>query len=283
MSKCQAQPPQEDVEPSSEENSSDLEIEYDPENNLFEHLVEDFQNLMGNKAILRACIEKFIDNMVDEFTLGIIFDIHRKYKTNAYCLEIRDSEGKDDLEKTKGLQQTSGKNHQRFTCPNCERIVAPLGFARHLAKCMGIKDISRSLRIASRRAVTNKDKGDTSAYISIPSDDDDDDEDWNSRRNNKKKDKNGNKKIRGPPRKKTEVEALDQLNINIKGSCGEVKNFRHIMDQGRRSYVADMSKRRSNSTSSTEGGGTSTTPKKKDKAKRRSKGAMTNSRLLSFD
>ncbi|XP_066147769.1 SAGA-associated factor 11 homolog isoform X2 [Euwallacea fornicatus] len=229
MSKRQAQSPQEDPAPSSSEHSSDLEIEYDPENNLFEHLVTDFQNLMGDKAVLRTCIEKFIDNMVDEFTLGIIFDIHRKYKTNAYCLEIQDNEEKDDLEKIKGLQQTSGKNHQKFTCPSCDRIVAPLGFAKHLAKCMGIRDISRSLRIASRRAVTNKDKGDTSAYISVPSDDDDDDEDWNSRRNNKKKDKNGNKKIRGPPKKKTEVEALSQLNINIevcsKGLTTKLRTF----------------------------------------------------------
>lgn len=61
----------------------------------------------------------------------------------------------------------------------------------------GIRDISRSSRIASRRAVTNKDKGDSSVLGGVPSDDDDDDEDWNSRRNNKKKDKNGSKKNRG--------------------------------------------------------------------------------------
>ncbi|XP_066249484.1 SAGA-associated factor 11 homolog [Euwallacea similis] len=272
MSKRQTQPQREDPEPSSEEDSDDMEVEHDPENKLFEHLVEDFQDMMGDKEVLRTCVGKFFDNIVDEFTLGIIFDIHRKYKTNAYCLEIQDNEEKDDLEKNEALQQASARNHQKFACPSCERTVAPLGFARHLAKCMGIRDISRSLRIASRRAVTNKDKGDTSAYASAPFDDDDDDEDWNSRRNNKKKDKNGSKKNRGTPKKKTEMEALDQLNVDIEGSYDEVTNLRYMMDQGRRSYVTDISERRSNSSSSTEGAGTSTTPKKKDKAKRRNKG-----------
>lgn len=121
------------------DGDSDLDglVEQDTRPNLFQRLTEDFQDMMSNKQVLRSCIEKFVDNLVDEFTLGVVFDLHRKFKTNAYCMEIQDDGEEDDPNKVEVLQQASVKNYQKFSCPNCDRTVAPLGFARHLSKCMG--------------------------------------------------------------------------------------------------------------------------------------------------
>lgn len=112
-------------------------IEHDENPNLFEHLIEDFQDLMSDKQVVRNCVEKFIDNVVSELTLGIIFDVHRKCKTNAYCLDVEENGEDEDTNKTEVFQQNSVKSNLKCICPNCERVVAPLRFARHLANCMG--------------------------------------------------------------------------------------------------------------------------------------------------
>lgn len=131
----QPEPPQDRLSVSDEELDELVEEDQNP--NLFEHLTEDFQEMMKNKQVLRGCVESFFDNAVDEATLGIIFDVHRKFKTKAYCLEVNQLGEEDETSKNDAFQQASVKNSQKFNCPNCERTVAPLNFARHLAKCMG--------------------------------------------------------------------------------------------------------------------------------------------------
>ncbi|ENN72043.1 SAGA-associated factor 11 homolog [Dendroctonus ponderosae] len=282
MAKRQSHAPQEEEESLSDEELNEL-VEQDENPNLFEHLYEDFQEMMKNKQVLKGCVESFFDNAVDEATLGIIFDVHRKFKTNAYCLEVHQLGEEDETSKNEAFQQASVKNCQKFNCPNCERTVAPLNFARHLAKCMGIRSDSRSSRTATRRAVTIKDKEDTSSYGNFASDDDDD-EDWSTRKSTKKKDKNGGKKGRGTPKKNVELqEYADATNVDIEGSYDEVTNLRYMMDNGRRSFGFDLQDSRSNSSSPTDGTGSYTPSKKRDKAKKKNKGKGSPSTSLSFD
>lgn len=162
---------------------------------LFSSLAKDFHELVSNKQLLRTSVENFLNNLVDEMTLGIIFDLHRKYKTNAYDLEVDDSCEEDDSGDMDIFSQYNLKKNQDCNCPICERAVVAARFAPHLATCMGMGRINRS-RNASRRVAHNSTDRDNS-YGGIPSDDDDD-IDWNSGdRRKKKKEKNGGKKNRG--------------------------------------------------------------------------------------
>lgn len=181
-----------------------------PEKLLFNNLAKDFHELVSNQQALRTSVENFLNNIIDELTLGIIFDLHRKYKTNAYDLDVDEScdEGYADLE---SLSQHKLKKPQDCVCPNCDRAVAATHFAPHLEACMGMGRTSR-LRNAARRVASNSKDRENSAYGGIASDDDDDDDaDWGSRdRRKKKKDKKkGSKKNRG------EIKTLFSSYFNI--------------------------------------------------------------------
>ncbi|KAL1501146.1 hypothetical protein ABEB36_006530 [Hypothenemus hampei] len=243
-------------------------IEHDKDPNLFDHLLEDFHELMNDKQLLKNCVEKFFDNLVDEFTLGVIFETHRKYKTNAYCLVVNDGTDEDTLIKHEDYQQM--KSVQKCGCPNCGHTVAPPKFGWHLAKCMGISDNNRPSR-ASRRAVTSKDIGDN---------DDECDEDWGSRKSSKKKDKNGGKKTRGARKKTLDQESLDTINVDIEKGYDEMTNFQYMMDHGRRSYMYDLQERRSSSASPTESSISLTPSKKRNDNQSRRKGRGKDKRRL---
>lgn len=263
MSKRQVQQQSQQQNTLSDLQVSDL-IDHDENTDLFENLSEDFQEMMSDKLVLRNCIDKFIENLIDQFTLGIIFDLHRKYKINAYCLEVEDSDDDDDdSSESDVFQQVNIKKNQDCVCPNCDRAVGASRFAPHLETCMGMGRVSRSSRNASRRVANNKDKNDTSSYGGIPSDDDDD-VDWNSseRKRNRKKDKNGGKKNRGTPKKNLEPEPVEPLNVDIEGDDEELTILRDML------HLQD---RRPNSASPAEGSGTSNTPKKRDKSKKKNK------------
>ncbi|XP_050296452.1 SAGA-associated factor 11 homolog [Anthonomus grandis grandis] len=263
-------------------NLEDL-VDREEDPGLFDHLEQDFKDLLSNKQVLQNSVEKFLNNLFDEITLGLIFDLHRKYKTRAYGPVTENGDDDDEHKQIVFPTHNPVKNNQKCICPNCEKIVAPLRFARHLAQCMGVSDTSRPSRHATRRAATNKDKGDPSAYAGVPSDDDDD-EDWNSRRNNKKKDKNGGKKNRGTPKKNAEQEVVDPINVDVEGGFDEVPNLRYMIDQDRRSYSSDLHEARSSSSSPVEGVGCLTPPKRRDKSKkkkRKERGSPGTS--LSFD
>ncbi|KAL1490022.1 hypothetical protein ABEB36_013934 [Hypothenemus hampei] len=214
-------------------------VEHDTDPNLFDHLLEDFHELMNDRQLLKSCVEKFFDNLVDEFTLGVIFETHRKYKTNSYSLEANDRTDSDRLTKHDRM-----KTIQKCGCPNCGHTVAPSKFGWHLAKCMGISENNRPSR-ASRRVVTSKDLGDN---------DDEYDEDWGSRKTSRKKDKNGGgKRTRAAARKKTlDSESLDSMNVNNERRYHEMTNFPYMTDHGRRSYIYDLQEHPSGSTSLTD-------------------------------
>lgn len=46
----------------------------------------DFHDIVSDKQVLRRTTEKFLNNMIDQITLGIIFDEHRKAKINGFDL-----------------------------------------------------------------------------------------------------------------------------------------------------------------------------------------------------
>lgn len=48
---------------------------------------KEFHEIVSNKEVLAASTEKFLNNIIDEITLGIIFDLHRKYKTDSFSLD----------------------------------------------------------------------------------------------------------------------------------------------------------------------------------------------------
>lgn len=159
-------------------------------------LAKDFHDLVNNKQALRVAVESFYNNVVDEITLGIIFDSHRKYKTNAYDMELEDSGDDNDDVDVDVFAQYNLKKAQDCICPHCDRSVAPTIFAKHLEGCMGIG--RKSSRYASRRVMTTSSDRDNSSYGGETPSDDDDDVWWNTGdRRKKKKDKNGMKKNRG--------------------------------------------------------------------------------------
>lgn len=162
---------------------------------LFNSLAKDFHELVSNKHLLRPAIEHFLNNVIDEITLGIIFDQHRKYKTNAYDLEIDENcDGYGNLEL---VAQNKLKKTLNCICPACKREYAATRFANHLRSCMGMGRKSRSCNASKRVVNSSKDRENSSSYGAAVSDDDDD-PDWGSgEQRKKKKDKNKNRNTRG--------------------------------------------------------------------------------------
>lgn len=163
---------------------------------LFNNFAKDFHELVTNKQSLRTSVEHFLNNVIDEITLGIIFDQHRKYKTNAYDLEIDENcdEGYGNLDL---LGQHKLKKRLNCICPACKREHAATRFASHLRTCMGMGRQSRSCNASKRAVSSSKDRENSSSYGAAVSDDDDD-PDWGSGdQRKKKKDKNRNRSSRG--------------------------------------------------------------------------------------
>lgn len=165
---------------------------------LFNTFAKDYHDLVTNKPALRHSVEQFLNNVIDEITLGIIFDQHRKYKTNAYDLESDENcdEGFGSLCGREFVGQHKLKKSLNCICPACKRKFAATGFAAHLRSCMGIGRKIRSCN-ASKKNVSNSKERENSSYGNAVSDDDDD-PDWGSvDQRKKKKDKNKNRNSRG--------------------------------------------------------------------------------------
>ncbi|KAJ8985946.1 hypothetical protein NQ317_010703 [Molorchus minor] len=226
-----------------------------PDQEQFKSLAKDFHDLVINKQALRTATENFFNNLLDEMTLGIIFDIHRKCKIKAYDLDVDDSCDEDNSGDTDIFLQHNLKKTQECICPYCDRAVAATRFASHLECCMGMGRVSRSRNASRRVASSSKDRD--NSYGGIPSDDDDD-IDWNSTdRRKKKKDKNGKKKNRGAAKKLIDLDPIEPVNVDIEGDDDELTNLRDIL------HLQDHS----NSTSPADSASSSGSTKKKDKAK----------------
>ncbi|CAH1116580.1 unnamed protein product [Phaedon cochleariae] len=223
---------------------------------LFSSLSRDFHDLISDKQQLRASLENFLNNLVDEFTLGIIFHLHRKYKTNAYDLDVSDSCDENEPGDIDIFSQHNLKKTQDCVCPYCDRAVAAPRFAPHLETCMGLGRLGRSRNAARRVASSSKD----SSNYGGPPTDDEDDADWSTGdRRKKKKDKNCSKKGRGTPKKNYEPEPVDSLNVDVEGEDDELSNLRDIL------HLQDHS----NSTSPADSASSSGSTKRKDKSKSR--------------
>ncbi|XP_022914051.1 SAGA-associated factor 11 homolog isoform X2 [Onthophagus taurus] len=155
---------------------------------------EDIKDVVNDPVQLRTLTEKLINSMIDQVTLGILFDAHRKHYTKTFNLDRDKSPEK--MEPLPSHVDIFGNHNLKKTedcvCPICDRQVAALRFAPHLESCMGMGR-SRSRNV---RRVTNNNKERENSTFSGLGSDDEDDADWNSneKRSRKKKDRNGSKK-----------------------------------------------------------------------------------------
>ncbi|KAK9892269.1 hypothetical protein WA026_019071 [Henosepilachna vigintioctopunctata] len=162
---------------------------------LFSKLNRDFHEIITNKPLLRASTEKFLNNLIDELTLGIIFDIHRTAKTKAFDLD----DEIEELEIEKGVNidvfsQYNIKKTQDCVCPYCDRAVAATRFATHLEKCM-VK--SRQKNVVRKVVINNSTKDNEGSYSGASDDQSDDDWSPGDKRRKKKKERNGKKRSKG--------------------------------------------------------------------------------------
>ncbi|XP_071943523.1 ataxin-7-like protein 3 [Antedon mediterranea] len=127
--------------------------------------------------------EDVFNEVLDEVTLGLCFEIHRSCKIGTFFLDEVDEDSQKDYEivQQEGLDVFGNppqKKQLECVCPNCDRNLAASRFAPHLEKCLGMG--RNSSRIASRR-IANKVESDNE-------DDESTDLSYNpDRRNTKKK------------------------------------------------------------------------------------------------
>lgn len=90
----------------------------------------EFHEIVTNKDVLRRTTEKFLYNLIDDMTLGIIFDTHRKFKTNAFSLD-RDESPSEINNTFPSNVDIFGQNNIKKTmdcmCPKCGRDVEATG------------------------------------------------------------------------------------------------------------------------------------------------------------
>ncbi|VEN41077.1 unnamed protein product [Callosobruchus maculatus] len=198
------------------------------------HLAEELHELVSDEQALRSAVEHFYDQLVDELTLGIIFDIHRKFKTNAYDLDVENGAGAagGNVDDEEDEEETPA-----CVCPICESTVAASRFGLHLETCLGIGRTS-TLRNASRRTVNNNsgntDRDNSTFPSEVPSDDDGD-PDWGSGdRRKKKKEKNGGKKGRGTPKK------LLDLSPSSSEHAVDIESINNVADEDELTHLRDV-------------------------------------------
>lgn len=161
---------------------------------------KDFHNICNNESLLKEAVDGLLTNIIDEHTLGIIFEQHRKFKTNALDKDVY-----YDPEKLNppplGVEIFGNNNlrkNQECACPNCKRVVACTKFAPHLEGCMGMgrrrTTGRRTASTSSGSSTVSRDR-ETPSFGEIPTDDDESDIDWNPDKKKKKREgRNGAKK-----------------------------------------------------------------------------------------
>lgn len=242
---------------------------------------KEFREIVANKDALLRSTEKVLENIVDDITLGIIFDVHRQYKTGAYSLIERDSMVssyaiKEDVTPHFDIfGQYNQKQNHACTCPKCSRSVAAQRFAPHLAECMG------SGRLRSRKGgrmnlinSSNCNGGATEVQS------DDDDVDWSSaEKRRKKKHRNGKqkgkRKTEGTPKKNATPDS---------DVCYEAIDYEAI----HRIIMEDLMKSKASTESaavnSTSSSSTTSSSKRRDKSKsKKSRRDRTGSPLNNLD
>ncbi|XP_064597222.1 ataxin-7-like protein 3 [Liolophura sinensis] len=129
----------------------------------------------SSEAEQQSRMVDIMNELIDEVSLGLCFEVHRSCKMGTLFLDETDpqSERQHAIVDKQGVDvfgHVPSKKQFECVCPNCQRNLAASRFAPHLEKCMGMG--RNSSRIASRR-IANVGKRD-----SDDSGDDDNDSDW---------------------------------------------------------------------------------------------------------
>lgn len=85
----------------------------------------EFHEIVTNKEVLQHTTENFLNNLIDDITLGIIFDLHRKFKTKAFNLDRDNSPALSEqiASNVDIFGQNNMKKTQECVCPKCGRDV----------------------------------------------------------------------------------------------------------------------------------------------------------------
>ncbi|KAL5010269.1 hypothetical protein ScPMuIL_012574 [Solemya velum] len=149
----------------------------------------------NSESVIQASVMDVMNEMIDEATLGISFEVHRACKLGTLFLGDTDPKSEKDhmIVDKPGIDvfgQIPTKKQFECVCPNCQRHLAASRFAPHLEKCMGMG--RNSSRIASRRIANTSSKRDSDDSP----EDNDNDSDWSYHVDRKvkklKKDKTNN-------------------------------------------------------------------------------------------
>lgn len=91
---------------------------------------KEFHEIVSNVDVLRRTTEKFLNNLIDDITLGIIFDMHRKFKMNTFNLDMDDMSPNMNLDietRTDIFNQSHVKKTMECMCPKCGKCVLATG------------------------------------------------------------------------------------------------------------------------------------------------------------
>lgn len=196
-------------------------------------------------------LTEVMNEVIDEVTLGLCFEVHRACKKGTLFLADTDpkSQKEHEIVDRFGVDvfgQLPTKKQFECVCPSCQRNMAASRFAPHLEKCMGMG--RNSSRIASRRQAAQlaRESSDrpSSAHGKRDSDespDDDNDVDWsyhvdkkvkklkkdkmtNSPRRNKNKHRNGDSLLERSvtPEPNYEMMTIDERRNLLTHTCGVI-------------------------------------------------------------
>lgn len=90
------------------------------------HYDKDFHGICHSSDVLKKACEKLIADIIDFHTLGLVFEQHKKWKTNAWDKEIVFDADKLNPPPL-GVEIFGNGNMKKnleVTCPNCQRVVA---------------------------------------------------------------------------------------------------------------------------------------------------------------
>ncbi|PVD35893.1 hypothetical protein C0Q70_02862 [Pomacea canaliculata] len=175
-------------------------------------MVEADLSLMESEPDMQTTLDSIMQELIDEVSLGLCFEVHRSCKIGTFFLADTDKEkvfifaGLIDKPGLDVLGQAPTKKNFECVCPSCQRHLAASRFAPHLEKCMGMG--RNSSRIASRRIANNtKRDSDDSAG------DDENDNDWNYPSENKKGVAGHANAANGPTSSQESLESLPEVPV----------------------------------------------------------------------
>ncbi|XP_045208049.2 ataxin-7-like protein 3 isoform X1 [Mercenaria mercenaria] len=177
-----------------------------------------------------------MNDIIDDVTLGLCFEVHRSSKLGTLFLGDTDPQSQVEhaIVDRPGVDvfgNPPAKKQLECVCPNCQRNLAASRFAPHLEKCMGMG--RNSSRIASRRSQkVLKDRlgQDPLKHDSGESDDDYNDADWSMYPDKKIKKLRKEKRSNSPRRHK---------NSRLKNGSALAESSLHLSEMAYKQERAD--------------------------------------------